>query len=91
MTETAVAEADSSLSYDDSAVAKQLEDLTQRFVARLDHVTAMLERMELDERRLTPLHRRALTRELRLSARECHAALQQFTGWLGVSRSKQSQ
>ncbi len=93
MTDTVLADTDSGLdSYDDSAVAKQLEELTQRFVARLDHVTAMLERMELDERRLTPLHRRVLTRELRQSARECHAALQQFSGWLGVNRgNKQSQ
>jgi len=73
--------------YDDSATARQLNELTQRFVARLDHITAMLERMELDERRMTPLHRRNVTRELRQGARECREALSQFSGWLGVGSS----
>jgi hypothetical protein len=70
--------------FDDTATARQVAELTQRFIARLDHVTAMLERMELDERRMTPLHRRAVTRELRESARECHEALRHFSGWLAL-------
>jgi hypothetical protein len=71
--------------FDDTATARQIAELTQRFIARLDHVTAMLERMEMDERRMTPLHRRAVTRELRQSARECHEALRHFSGWLALS------
>lgn len=91
MTDTVVPDINAGLAldgFDQTAVARQLEELTHRFVVRLDHITAMLERMELDERRMTPLHRRFVTRELRQGARECREALRQFSGWLGVNRDE---
>jgi len=58
--------------------ANDVARATDRFLVRLDRMAALLERMELDDHRMTALHRRAVIREFLLSARDCHRALDRF-------------
>jgi hypothetical protein len=61
---------------------------TDRFLVRLDRMAALLERMELDDHRMTALHRRAVVREFLLSARDCHRALDRFRDTLQSSEAQ---
>jgi hypothetical protein len=62
----------------DPVAAAEVAQATSRFLVRLDRMAALLERMELDDHRMTALHRRAVVREFLLSARDCHRALDRF-------------
>ena len=63
----------------ESVAAHEVAQATDRFLVRLDRMAALLERMELDDHRMTALHRRAVVREFLLSARDCHRALVRFS------------
>jgi hypothetical protein len=73
---------DSKLDLAEPVLAHELARATDRFLVRLDRMAALLERMELDDHRMTALHRRAVVREFLLSARDCHRALDRFRGSL---------
>ena len=69
--------------------AQEVATATGRFLTRLDRMSALLERMELDDHRMTALHRRAVVREFLQSARDCHSALERFQSGLPLSRGSQ--